>query len=406
MPLLRPLSACILPLLLLIAAWFALEGISAISATYQPLLPYLPYVILCLGLGLAYQFNRVRCFTMGLTLGVTYYLVQQFLQRPLSEPTAHFVYTSVSLLAPANLLLALLLPEKGLRHLYGLFLLAMLPIEVLGLWLGYHVYFEQLAALLAKFPVKPATDYVLSVPASLGFAAATLIGGTWIAWRRREAATSLLFSLIALFCVLAWLQKPYISAVMISAAGIMLVVDLLKNSYNMAYRDELTGILGRRALNETLRGLGRRYVAAMLDIDHFKKFNDTHGHDVGDDVLKLVANKIAAVTGGGKAYRYGGEEFTIVFPGKDVDSCRPHLEAIRESIANYPLVIRNKAERPNSKKQGSSRRGQQAKHKTVSVTVSIGVAARSDDLRTPEQVIKAADAALYKAKKQGRNCVV
>lgn len=403
---LQSLSSWILPLLLLTAAWFSLESIDAIDANYQPLLPYAPYIILCLALGLAWQFNRARSFAIGIIIGTVYFAVQQFLQRPLSEQTAHFIYTSISLLAPANLLLALLLPERGLRHFSGLLLIGLVPVEVVGLWISYHLYPNDILGLLTHFPIKPATDYILSIHASLWFALATLLSGGWIAWRKVEAGASLLFALLALFCVLAWLQKPYISVVMVSAAGIMLMADLLKNSYDMAYRDELTGILGRRALNEKLRGLGKRYVVAMLDIDHFKKFNDTHGHDVGDDVLKLVAKKVEAVSGGGKAYRYGGEEFTIVFPGKKIEHCLAHLEAIRETIANYPLVIRNQAERPKDKQQGSTQRGQKGRHKTTSVTASIGVAERSESLKTPEQVIKAADKALYKAKKQGRNRVV
>lgn len=402
----RALSIGIIPLLLLVGAWLALDNISAIDATYKPLLAYLPYVFLCLSMGLAYQFNRVRSFSAGLTLGVVYFAIQAFLQSPLEETLAHFVYTAISLLVPLNLLVSLVLPEKGMRHLSGLLLLALVPFEIGGLWLWYGLSSPDSLPLTAVLPVKPYAGYVLSIGASIGFGAAALLALAYIAWRRVDTGPSLLFSLVAVFCVLAWLQKPYISVVMISVAGVMLMVDLLKNTYNMAYRDELTGILGRRALNEKLRSLGRRYTVAMLDIDHFKSFNDTHGHDVGDEVLKLVAKKISEVTGGGKAYRYGGEEFTLVFSGASTEECRPHLEALRETIANYPLVLRNKSQRPKSREQGATRRGRKGNPPTVSITVSIGISERSEALRTPDQVIKAADSALYQAKKKGRNCVV
>src|SRR5690606_13166568 len=138
------------------------------------------------------------------------------------------------------------------------------------------------------------------------------------------------------------------STLLFCAAGITLAASMLINSYNMAYRDELTGLLGRRALNDRLKGLGKQYVIAMMDVDHFKKFNDTYGHHTGDDVLKMVAKKIDAVGGGGTAYRYGGEEFCILFPGKTSHECEPWLESIRKSIENHRIIVRNIKQRPKS----------------------------------------------------------
>ena len=172
----------------------------------------------------------------------------------------------------------------------------------------------------------------------------------------------------------------------------------------MAFRDELTGLPGRRALNERLQRLGRQYVIAKADVDRFKAFNDTHGHDVGDEVLRLVASRLRKVGGGGRAYRYGGEEFALVFPGRDLEHCLPHLEAVRQAVESYPLQLRDKTNRPKDAAQGRQRRGASSTS-TVFVTVSIGVAERLASQRTPEEVIKRADQALYSAKGAGRNCV-
>ena len=172
----------------------------------------------------------------------------------------------------------------------------------------------------------------------------------------------------------------------------------------MAFRDELTGLPGRRALDERLKATGRSYAVAMVDVDHFKKFNDTHGHDVGDQVLKLVASRLAGVGGGGIAFRYGGEEFTILFPGKDADEALPHLEQLRADIAGYRMALRA-PDRPRRTRSGKRRRGASGGTKSLSVTVSIGVAARTPRHDEPEAVIKAADRALYRAKRGGRNRV-
>ncbi|NWC08937.1 GGDEF domain-containing protein [Pseudomonas agarici] len=198
---------------------------------------------------------------------------------------------------------------------------------------------------------------------------------------------------------------PFTLNIMCSQVMLMIAAAVVHEAYQMAFRDELTGLPGRRALNERMQRLGRNYVLAMTDVDHFKKFNDTHGHDVGDQVLRLVASKLAKVSGGGRAYRYGGEEFAVVFAGKTLEECLPHLEVIREVIAHYNIHLRNPDSRPRDDQQGRQRRAGSAAT-SVSVTVSIGVAERQQDQRTAEQVLKSADQALYAAKGAGRNCVM
>ena len=108
------------------------------------------------------------------------------------------------------------------------------------------------------------------------------------------------------------------------AAGLTLGLSVMETSYAMAFRDELTDLPARRALMRDLEGMGRLYAAAMVDVDHFKRFNDRYGHDVGDQVLRMVAAKLAKAPGGGRAYRYGGEEFALLYPGKSRDDALPY----------------------------------------------------------------------------------
>ncbi|MBM7062249.1 GGDEF domain-containing protein [Pseudomonas sp. UL073] len=196
---------------------------------------------------------------------------------------------------------------------------------------------------------------------------------------------------------------PLALNILCSQVMLMLMVAVAHEAYLMAFRDELTGLPGRRALNERLQRLGRNYVIAMADVDHFKQFNDTHGHDVGDQVLRLVASQLRKVGGGGTAYRYGGEEFTLLFPGKSLEECLPHLDAVRQAVEGYPLQLRDKGQRPRNDRQGRQQRSG-GKRGSVSVTISIGVAERRQE-KGFEDVIRAADKALYTAKSAGRNCV-
>src|SRR5262249_31993827 len=159
-------------------------------------------------------------------------------------------------------------------------------------------------------------------------------------------------------------------AAFMSASGAILVMALLQESHRMAFRDELTGLPSRRALEERLTGLGPVHAIAMVDVDHFKQFNDTHGHDIGDQVLKLVAARLAETGGGGRAFRYGGEEFCVIFPDRTLEEALPHLEAMRNAIENYRMAVRGH-DRPKDQESGSRLRDTGYSDKTLSVTVSI-----------------------------------
>jgi len=174
-----------------------------------------------------------------------------------------------------------------------------------------------------------------------------------------------------------------------------------------------------RAFNDALLRLQPPYSIAVADIDHFKRFNDTYGHDTGDEVLRLVATNLARVTGGGQAYRCGGEEFNILFPGKTTAEVADHLERLRATIETTEFRMRGGERRQiargpdrRNERSGRARKGhairQLAQEKLpapLSVTVSIGVATSTKEETNPDHVLQAADKALYRAKANGRNRV-
>jgi len=197
-----------------------------------------------------------------------------------------------------------------------------------------------------------------------------------------------------------------LSSILFVLAGIVLLTAVAQESYRLAFIDELTGLPGRRALMHDLTASRGTYTVAMLDVDHFKKFNDTYGHDVGDQVLKMVAAQMMRVTGGGRAFRYGGEEFTVLFPRKSGEEATPHLDKLRKAIAGASFKLRAQ-DRPKEKPVASNAkkpRKKAAAKDTVSVTISIGVAERAEK-QPPQDALKCADQALYRAKDGGRNQV-
>src|SRR5579871_608701 len=204
------------------------------------------------------------------------------------------------------------------------------------------------------------------------------------------------------------------SSVYFAAAVLSLALSTIETSYMMAYHDELTGLPARRAFNEMLKRLEGQYSIAIVDVDHFKKFNDTYGHDTGDQVLRMVASRLAGVSGGGLAFRCGGEEFAVIFPGIPAAESFEHLELLRSRIEGSSFRLRGQDRRKDPRrtdrrkgKRRTKRAASTVRRGTAetSVTVSIGVAEPGPKNSTVEQVIEAADKALYRAKGAGRNRV-
>jgi GGDEF domain-containing protein len=282
------------------------------------------------------------------------------------------------------------------------FAIGSLTAAILLCW--YHTHARLLTAALAIALTVAGHQSRVASPFSLliwiGFGGVALILLT-LAIQRRRIEQGLAWALVA--TVLGMLD-PRGLVFYAGAAGLILVLSVLEHGYDIAYRDELTGLLGRRAFNSIMGQLGRTYAIAMCDVDRFKDFNDTYGHDAGDQVLRMVATKLSQVGGGGRAFRYGGEEFLVVFRGRSAAQAAPFAEHVRNAVAETRFVLRG----PDRPARGPYKRAEQQPNDarpSVGITISIGLAERSHRHSTPELVLDAADAALYQAKEAGRNCV-
>ena len=371
---------------------------------FAAVLEQLPWLLLAGAAWLGLNFNRGRIFILALVLA-SFYMMQRYLLPDIELKLGLITLSWLQLLLPGLLLALALLPERSIFSPQGYVLVAAAVGCFAWAQFGVGLGDAWLSQIFGWAPLPKHIGHPQVVV--LAWAALGLVMLVTLAWRRSGSHNTLLASTLVVGCLLFMPDRPLLDELLLVGAGIILLLGVLQDSYNMAYRDELTGLKGRRALEERLTTLGRRYAIAMVDVDHFKKFNDRYGHDVGDQVLKMVASQLGKTSGGAQVYRYGGEEFTLVFPGKTAKQAKPHLEAMRETIADYRMALRT-PNRPKQTKEGRKQRNSKARQpraKTVAVTVSAGVAERNDKLRQPEQVIKAADKALYKAKNQGRNRV-
>ena len=171
--------------------------------------------------------------------------------------------------------------------------------------------------------------------------------------------------------------------------------DNVQISIEMAITDALTGLFNRRYMESHLASLleqasarGKPLAVLVLDIDYFKSINDSHGHDAGDDVLREFALRIKrSIRGIDLACRFGGEEFVVVMPETDIAVAAMVAERLRRRIAAEPFAIN-------------------AGGNSIPVTISIGIAALRSAEDNAASVLKRADQALYRAKRDGRNRVV
>lgn len=367
---------------------------------WQPLsgfLPQLPLWLFAIVFILAAQFNRSRIAILSLFLALFYAALQHLILS--ADVMARF--SDLIFLGGIFFISALMfIEDRALLSVYGLNRIGLAVICLIGssLWLwAVRLWVQPTVSNIFSTQILPPTLITLDV-------LCVILVFIQIVRTLSIPSTTHATLFFATVVWLIWHYFPHIAIapVLFSLTGFFLLLAVLADSYWLAYRDELTGLPSRRALNQLALSLGNRYSVAMLDVDHFKKFNDKHGHDVGDQVLKLVAMQLRKVKGGGKYFRYGGEEFTIVFPRKNTDGAIPFLEEVRRSIAGYKMVLREGARKTNTEK--NRHRAKPSRHQSVSVTISIGVAEKLPG-KTFEQTIKAADEALYRAKEQGRNRV-
>jgi diguanylate cyclase (GGDEF)-like protein len=428
------------------------------------------YSVFAAGIVLAWRFHSSRILFALCTLFLAQRAVEFFSSgQTVSAGPGRIALEAVAFLLPLNFIAFSVFRERGLVFPAIVPRMALLFFESVfvaiicrpGENLGPAFLHSRFLGRLSWTPLPSLA--LLAFVAALGVLLARLL------LYRKPTESGLLWALLATFLSFQVGAAGATATAYVATAGLILISSIIENSYFLAYHDELTTLPARRAFNDALLRLQEPYAVAVVDIDHFKNFNDTHGHETGDQVLRMVAGKLAGVTGGGRAYRVGGEEFSILFPGKSAKEAMPHLELLRSVIEAATFRVREGQERRGTARAQKSRppdsrsresrsqdtrrqdtgnqdvRNQEARsqeaqaqdfrsqdrrsserrvrprrppaprkrgavitepgNQEISVTVSIGAAEPTARFRSVEQVILAADQALYRAKQSGRNRV-
>jgi len=389
------------PIAAIAITYFSVPFLTKLESGMLEQLPYVPYLVILSVIALGGFFGKHRVTFISVILGLAYLITHNVVSAP-GLANANLLLNLVSILLPLNIAVVSGLKELQLFSIKSLILISAVFSQVLVCSWVTQNYPQEIGNIVLFTP--EAISSLLPQSISLATLIAFLLGFILLIRLIIKNGTVFEYSFTGAFISVffffqAGIQTPADAIFMVTASLIM-AWGLLHNSYLIAYIDELTELPGRRAMTEEMSHLRGLYAIAMLDIDHFKKFNDTYGHDVGDQVLRMVAGKIGKIGGNGKAFRYGGEEFAIIFPGKGSKAAFSYLSNLRETIDHSSLILRNQ-DRPSKKPDKMPPK--KIPWQEVHVTISIGIADSSEDLINTDEIMKAADDALYRSKEKGRN---
>src|ERR1022692_386187 len=340
-------------LLLALAAAFVNRSLFVQTA---PSLPFYYFGGFAAGLLLAWRFNSSRVLFSLLVLLVAHRAVDFFAAGQINAASVHTgpgrtAVALAALLVPLNFIVFAAMRERGLiiagvAPRFGLLFLESVVFAVL--------------CRPENSPANPPHHGAAAIPLwtllLLTSIAAIAVFVRRFFQTRKPIEPGFVWSMAAVFMWLEFAPVGKASDAYVATAALILAASLIETSYVLAYHDELTGIRGRRAFNESLLSLDQQYAIAIVDIDHFKKFNDTYGHDIGDQVLCMVATRISHVSGNGHGFRCGGEEFAVIFRGLSAKEALEHLETLRQIIESSAFHVRGADRRSEKNAEKSPER--------------------------------------------------
>ncbi|SHJ00572.1 GGDEF domain-containing protein [Thermoclostridium caenicola] len=391
----RKFMTALIPFAVILLAWITVSQAASFNDAVHAVIVVLPFMIAFMALFMSVWYKNSRFFFLTVFMLIAYIMLNIAAAR---EAMLVEAVTEISILIPINMIWLAFIHERGIITSYGANKAIIIGIQFV--WVLINVLGKSNDTSVGL--VNP--DQTMPIPAPAIVLYVLAIGFLMLNYILKIQYVYMVFIsiLLATYISLHFAHRPVTLAIFTSSVFIIVVSALFEVSYSLAFYDTLTGVLSRRAFEQELAKLGRQYCIAMVDIDHFKRVNDTYGHDVGDEVLKMVSSILKKLSYRARTFRYGGEEFAIIFPGQELDEVVPVLERVRKAVERRPFILRAE-DRPKKKPEvitgSSAGRGQ------LNITVSIGVAEKTENLKTPMDVVKRADEALYRSKSNGRNRV-
>ncbi len=382
-------------LLAVLLATFAADAAWLAAAT-----PLYPLVVYVTGFVLAWRFRRSRVAAVVLGL-----FMMDLLLRPSGsafQPGAGSIWDASGVLFLFFMPVVAAGKDRGVPSRRGLIQVAM----VLG-GLASGLLFWAVRPELLSWTWQPFLPWDFS---ALGLSDATLIVGLFAilltagvaAGRRHQLDKGFFWVAVTLLFALRGGSDSVESTVYLTMAGLMLIVNVIEKLYSLSLRDDVTGLPTRRALRQEIKRAGGSYALAFVGVDHYDDLYDRHGRDTSDRVVKKVAMHLGKTSVTGRVFRYGNEEFAIVYPGRGREEVLGDLEMLRADIEDFRFGLSPKA-------HGNGQSGApQYPAVRWSLTVSVGVAERAEKKGWSGNyavIARAALGALHRGQKAGGNIV-
>lgn len=389
----------IMPVFLFGIAFALLFQIDTMPEIIIDVLDFLPYIVAGIGILLAWWFDSSRAVFALFMIVSGYAMLWLCFPDGFEDDVFSSVgFSAYCFLLPLNLLVFSFLEERGIltfcgRIRIGAILLQFLLIAVIitggfgQLDTESTLYIQQTASNWLNIKIFPFSNQTFLPHISLiAFLFVLIVFFIKTSITCKPMDSGFLGAIISTAAGLHFVGNSSGVAIFFCLATFMLVSAVIQDSYRMAFIDELTELSGRRALIKDMKKLGSKYSIAMGDIDFFKKFNDTYGHQAGDEVLRQVSQMLKkSVKPTDLAARYGGEEMVIILSDADINNAVLIAERICKTIAERKFEL--------------------IKERMVNVTISLGVASYPIHGKTSTELIEFADKGLYRAKENGRNQV-
>ena len=383
-------------LLILAAVGFLRPG--GLPAVMLPLEQAFVYLVLAAGILIALYVRHTRILFALLLLALADRgLLHLAAGAAASDDVGRIMFNAVSLLLPLNLLALSLITERSLLISREIVRLILVFLQVfLVSWIGLPENADFAAALELPLIAPQYTAWTPVAQASLlAFGAALALQAARFVSYRNPVDKGFFWALVSAFLALHGTRAGWAPTNFLATAGLILIIAAYAEIYQSTYYDELTGMRGRPYWNQAVANPGSRYALAVIDIDGMTHLNQTQGRAMGDQILRIVARKIARLIGEGNAFRYDGNRFAVIFRNQSVVDVLPRLEELRKAFDASPVTLSARTRlfrKPEPPTQ-------------VPVTVSIGAAERDERRTTPEKVMQAVETALARAKHDGRNQV-
>lgn len=362
-----------------------------------------PIIVIGAGVLLGLFFKRIWLMLVILILVIADRTLLHFAANTaVTTEGGRLIYHAISFLLPINLCVFAFMKRRGDMKWQSIWFLGAILLQGCGVAfiyqyksLGFGAFLEYSSIkwpLLERIPLSQLTLFAFGIAFVYYF---------FLYIRTRGVIErSFCWALISIFHALALSRIGPVSSIYFSTAGLIFVISVIENIYVEGFQDELTDLPTGKNMHGILSQLDTGYTLALIEVDNFERLKDNHGRRVSKQVLRSVGSKLTSVTGGGKPFRYRDEVFAIVFPGMFLQDMLPHIEELRQTIKKLGPIPQS--QKSPVKKPKRLKRIEILANK-VPVTVSIGVAERSDADMSPQQAILKAEEALGTAKREGHD---